>query len=329
MEQSNNKEWILNTLKAIRKFFRNYYVRRVLSALLTILLIATVTFFMMHAIPGGPFSRERPLPDEIIEALNEKYHLDDPLIKQYFDYMVGLFTFDLGPSFKRTGFEVEELILLGFPVSAKIGLMAIIIIIVVGIPVGIVSALRQNRPADYFVMFIATLGVTIPSFVVAALFIYIFAGVLNWVDAFGLNRPSSYIGPVLALVGYSLAFVARLTRSSMLEVMRQDYIRTARANGLSRFKVIYKHALKNALIPVVTYLGPMIAAILTGSFVVEKVFTIPGIGKYFVQSVSDRDYTMIIGTTVFFAVLYVVMVLLVDVAYSVIDPRIRLGKKSE
>jgi oligopeptide transport system permease protein len=255
--------------------------------------------------------------------------LDDPLFKQYVDYMIGLFTFNLGPSFRRTGYQVEELIMLGFPVSAKIGLIAIALIVVIGIPVGIVPALRQNRPADYFVMFIATLGVTIPSFVVAALFIYIFAGVLGWVDAFGLDRPSSYIGPVLALVGYSLAFVARLTRSSMLEVMRQDYIRTARANGLSRFKVIYKHALKNALIPVVTYLGPMVAAIVTGSFVVEKVFTIPGIGKYFVQSVNDRDYTMIIGTTVFFAVLYVISVLLVDVAYSFLDPRIRLGKKSE
>jgi len=329
MKTSNFTEGLRKAFKAVRAFFHNYYVRRTLSAILTILLIATVTFFMMHAIPGGPFSRERALPDEIIAALNAKYHLDDPLGKQYIDYMIGLFTFNLGPSFKRTGFMVEELIATGFPISAKIGLMAIILIVVIGIPVGIVSALRQNRPADYLVMFIATLGVTIPSFVVAAVYIYVFAGLLNWVDAFGLNQPSSYIGPVLALVGYSLAFVSRLTRSSMLEVMRQDYIRTARANGLSRFKVIYKHALKNALIPVVTYIGPMVAAILTGSFVIEKVFTIPGIGKYFVQSVSDRDYTMIIGTTVFYAALYVVMVLLVDVAYSLIDPRIRLGKKSE
>jgi oligopeptide transport system permease protein len=326
MSDQKDKKSLSATIKTI---LHNYYFIRVVSAFFTIFLIATITFVMMHAIPGGPFSRERALPEEIIAALNAKYHLDDPLWKQYLDYMVGLITFDLGPSFKRTGFEVEELIAAGFPISAKIGLMAILLIILIGIPVGIVSALRQNRPADYLVMFFATLGVTIPSFVVAALFIYIFAGLLNWVDAFGLNRPSSYIGPVVALVGYSLAFVSRLTRSSMLEVMRQDYIRTARANGLSRFKVIYKHALKNALIPVVTYIGPMIAAILTGSFVIEKVFTIPGIGKYFVQSVSDRDYTMILGTTVFYAVLYVVMVLLVDVAYSLIDPRIRLGKKSE
>lgn len=308
---------------------KNYYIKRVLSALLTLFLIATITFFMMRAMPGGPFLRERPLPPDIIEALNEKYHLDDPLIVQYFDYMVGLVTFNLGPSFKRLGYTVEELIAGGFPVSASIGILAILLIIFLGIPLGVVSALKQNKPIDYIVMLAATLGVTIPSFVVASVYIYIFAGTLNWVDSFGLDKPSSYIGPVLALTGYSLAFVTRLTRSSMLEVMRQDYIRTARANGLSKFKVIYKHALKNALIPVVTYVGPMIAAILTGSFIIEKIFTIPGIGKYFVNSVTDSDYTVIIGTTVFYAALYIILVLLVDVAYSFIDPRIRLGKKSE
>jgi oligopeptide transport system permease protein len=317
------------TKKPEWKSMNNYYVKRILSAILTLFLIATITFIMMHSIPGGPFARERALPDEIIAALNEKYHLDDPLIVQYADYLVGLVTFDLGPSFKHLGYTVEELIWTGFPISAKIGILACLLIIIVGIPLGILSALRQNRPADYIVMFIATLGVTVPSFVIASLFIYIFSGKLGWVDSFGLNRPSSYIGPVLALTGYSLSFVARLTRSSMLEVMRQDYIRTARANGLSKYKVIYKHALKNALIPIVTYVGPMVAAILTGSFVVERIFTIPGIGKYFVNSVSDRDYTVIMGTTVFYAALYIIMVLLVDVAYSFIDPRIRLGKKSE
>ncbi|MFA7725684.1 MAG: ABC transporter permease, partial [Candidatus Izemoplasmatales bacterium] len=266
---------------------------------------------------------------EIIAALNEKYHLDDPLIKQYVDYMTGLITFDMGPSFKKPGYTVEELIAIGFPNSAKIGGLAILLIIIVGIPLGIISALKQNKPIDYIVMFIATLGVTIPAFVIASVYLYIFAFRLEWVDAIGLDKTTSYIGPVIALCGYSLSFVSRLTRSSMLEVLREDYIRTARANGISKDKVIYKHALKNALIPVVTYLGPMIAAILTGSFVVERVFSIPGIGKYFVSSVSDRDYTVILGTTIFYAVLYVVMVLIVDVAYSLLDPRIRLGKKSE
>ncbi len=307
----------------------NYYIKRVFAAILTIFLVATVTFIMMHLIPGGPFDRERILPDEILAALNAKYHLDDPIIKQYFDYMVGVFTLKLGPSFKHTGYTVEGMISILFPVSAKIGILAILLIIILGIPIGIISALRQNRPVDYFVMFLATLGVTLPSFVIASIFIFVFAYSLRWVEPFGLNNPSSYIGPVLALTGYSLAFVARLTRSSMLEVMRQDYIRTARANGISHYKVIFKHALKNALIPIVTYIGPMIAAILTGSFVVERVFGIAGIGKYFVTSVTDHDYTMIIGTTVFYAALYVVMVLIVDIAYSFIDPRIRLGKKSE
>ncbi|MDD3127123.1 MAG: ABC transporter permease [Candidatus Izemoplasmatales bacterium] len=307
----------------------NYYLKRVISSIITILLIATLTFIMMHSIPGGPFARERALPAEIIAALNEKYHLDDPLIKQYVDYMTGLITFDMGPSFKKPGYTVEELIAIGFPNSAKIGGLAILLIIIVGIPLGIISALKQNKPIDYIVMFIATLGVTIPAFVIASVYLYIFAFRLEWVDAIGLDKTTSYIGPVIALCGYSLSFVSRLTRSSMLEVLRQDYIRTARANGISKYKVIYKHALKNALIPVVTYLGPMIAAILTGSFVVERVFSIPGIGKYFVSSVSDRDYTVILGTTIFYAVLYVVMVLIVDVAYSFLDPRIRLGKKSE
>ena len=307
----------------------NYYIKRVISSIVTIFLIATLTFIMMHSIPGGPFARERALPPEIIAALNEKYHLDDPLYEQYFDYLVGLITFDMGPSFKKPGYTVEELIMTGLPNSAKVGGMAILLIIIVGIPLGIISALKQNKPIDYIVMFIATLGVTIPAFVLASVYLYLFAYKLEWVDAIGLDKPSSFIGPVIALCGYSLSFVSRLTRSSMLEVMRQDYIRTARANGISKYKVIYKHALKNALIPVVTYLGPMIAAILTGSFVVERVFSIPGIGKYFVSSVSDRDYTVILGTTVFYAVLYVVMVLIVDVAYSFLDPRIRLGKKSE
>jgi len=308
---------------------KNYFIRRVVYAIFTILLIATITFFLMHSIPGGPFTRERPVPDEILKILNEKYHLDDPLIVQYFDYMKGLVTFDLGPSYSKIGTDVEDLIIGGFPASAKIGLFATLLIVILGIPVGMISALKQNKPIDYMVMFFATLGVTIPSFVVATLIIYIFAGKLGWLPTFGLHGALSYIGPVIALSGYSLSFVARLTRSSMLEVLRQDYIRTARANGLKEKSVIAKHAMKNALIPVVTYIGPMIAAILTGSFVIERIFAIPGIGRYFVESVTNRDYTTILGMTVFYAAFYVIMVLLVDVAYAFIDPRIRFGKGSK
>jgi len=304
----------------------SYILKRVFAAILTIFLIATITFFMMHSIPGGPFTRERPVPDAIMKVLNAKYHLDDPLIKQYADYMLGLARFDLGPSFSKVGVEVNELIAGGFPTSAKIGLLATLLIILLGIPTGIISALKQNKPIDYIVMFFATLGVTVPSFVVATLIIYIFAGKLGWLPTFGLASPLGYIGPVIALSGYSLSFVARLTRSSMLEVLRQDYIRTARANGLRERKVMFKHAMKNALIPVITYVGPMIAGILTGSFVIERIFALPGMGRYFVESITNRDYTTIMGMTVFYSAFYIIMVQLVDVAYALIDPRIKFTK---
>ncbi|MDA3955451.1 ABC transporter permease [Oceanispirochaeta sp.] len=308
---------------------RNYFVRRLIYSLLTIIVIATVTFFMMHSIPGGPFTRERPVPPEIMRVLNEKYKLDQPLYMQYLDYMKGLFTFDLGPSFSKAGISVNELIITGFPATAKIGFLACLLIAILGVPFGIISALKQNKPIDYFVMFMATLGVTIPSFVIASLMIYFFAGKLGWIPPYGLSTPASYFGPVIALSGYSLSFVARLTRSSMLEVLRQDYVRTARANGLREWSVIGKHAVKNALIPVVTYLGPTIAALMTGSFVVERIFAIAGIGRYFVESVSNRDYTVIMGITVMYAAFYVLMVLLVDIAYAFIDPRIRFEKESK
>lgn len=304
---------------------KSYYVKRIISMIITIILITTLTFTMMHSIPGGPFTRERPVPPEIMRALNEKYNLDDPLPVQYLNYMKGLLTFDLGPSYSKIGTSVNDLIESGFPVSAKIGLLASIVIVVLGIPLGVISALKQNKPIDYFVMFMATLGITVPNFVIATLIIYFFAGKLGWIPSFGLSSPASYIGPVIALAGYSLSFVTRLTRSSMLEVLRQDYIRTARANGISEYKVIMKHAVRNALIPVVTYVGPMVAGILTGSFVVEKIFAIPGLGRHFVESVTNRDYTTIMGITVFYAVFYLIMIFLVDIAYSLIDPRIKLG----
>jgi oligopeptide transport system permease protein len=304
-----------------------YFLRRLFYSLLTILLIATVTFFMMHAIPGGPFTREKAIPDEILRVIEAKYNLDAPLWQQYLDYIKGLITFDLGPSFQKVGTSVNDLIISGFPNTLKIGFFAILAIIIVGVPVGIISALKQNKPIDYIVMFGATLGVTIPSFVLATVYIYVFAGKLGWVPPFGLRNPVSYIGPMIALSGYSLSFVARLTRSSMLEVLRADYIQTARANGLSEFSVVAKHAVKNAIIPVITYLGPTIAAIITGSFVVERIFAIAGIGRYFVESVTNRDYTTIMAVTVLYATLYVFMVLLVDIAYALIDPRIRFEKE--
>jgi len=303
---------------------KNYYVRRILSAVFTLFLVASITFFLMKAIPGGPFTREKPLPDEIIAMLEAKYNLDAPWYEQYFNYMKGLVTFNMGPSFQILGYTVNDLIASGLPYSAKVGGFATLLIIIVGVPVGILSALKQNKPVDYFVMFMATLGVTVPSFVVATLIIYFFAVQWGILPSNGVETWTGYIGPVIALSGYSLSFVARLTRSSMLEVLRQDYVRTARANGLSELSVIGKHALKNALIPVVTYIGPMVAAILTGSFVIERIFAVPGIGRYFVISVGNRDYTVIMGMTFFYAALYIVMVFLVDIVYSFIDPRIKL-----
>ena len=303
----------------------NYLVKRLFSMLITLWFVITITFFLMHSIPGGPFTREKELPPQVIEALNEKYNLDAPLYEQYFDYLKGVVTFDLGPSFKMTGVAVTELIRKGFPYSARMGGLAALVVLVLGIPIGIISALKQNSIIDYIVTIIATIGVAVPGFVVATVYIYIFSSKLSLVPSFGLDGWKSYIGPVLALSFFSLAFVMRLMRSSMLEVLGADYIRTARAKGIPEPIVIFKHALKNAVIPIITYIGPMVAAIVTGSFVIEKIFAIPGMGKYFVESVGNRDYTVLMGTTVFYAALVIVAILTVDIAYTLVDPRIKFG----
>lgn len=301
-----------------------YILKKVLFSFFTLLIVVTLVFFMLRAIPGGPFTREKPLPEATRERLEEAYGLNEPLIIQYFTYMGNLFKGDLGPSFRKPQYTVNELLATGIPQTARIGFIAVLFIVILGIPLGVISALKANSTIDYGVMVIATIGITVPSFVIGSLFILL-AQNTAWIPVGGLDKPISYVGPVVALSGYSLAFVARLTRSSMLEVLRQDYIRTARAKGLSEYKVIFKHALKNSLIPVITYIGPMIAAIMTGSFVVEKIFVINGIGKYFTESIGARDYTLVIGVTLFYAVFYIIMVLLVDLAYSLIDPRIRIS----
>lgn len=303
-----------------------YTLRRVVSMLITLWFVVTITFFLMHSIPGGPFDlNEKALPPQVLEALNEKYHLNDPLYKQYFDYLKGVATFELGPSFSRPGITVNQLIEQGFPVSAKLGGLAALVVILVGVPVGIISALKQNRWEDYLVTIFATLGVAVPGFVLGTLIVYVFSARMDVLPAYGLDSWKHYIGPVITLSGFSLAFVSRLTRSSLLEVMQQDYIRTARAKGLPELTVIFKHALKNSLIPVITYMGPMIAAIMTGSFVTEKIFAIPGMGRHFVESVGNRDYTVLLGTTIFYAAFAIFMIFLVDIAYGLIDPRIKLG----
>lgn len=301
----------------------NYIIKRVISIVITLWIVLTITFVMMKIIPGGPFIGEKNLPAEVIEVLEEKYKLNDPAIVQYFDYMKGVVTFNMGPSFKLKDVAVEDLLKSGFPVSAKLGLVTIVIIVGVGIPVGIYAALKQGKWQDYLATVFATIGIAIPTFVAGALILYIFGSKLRWIPTFGLEGWRYYIGPCISLSAFSMAFVIRLTRSSMLEVLSQDYIRTAKAKGLPKSKVIGKHALKNAMIPVVTYLGPMTAGIMTGSFVTEKIFAIPGMGYLFVEAITNRDYTVIMGTTFFYATFAALMILAVDIAYVILDPRIK------
>lgn len=303
-----------------------YVLKRMILIIITLWVVSTITFILMHSIPGGPFTGERNLPQNVLDALNEKYKLNDPLYVQYIEYIKGLVTFNMGPSFKKVGVMVEDMIKQGFPVSAKVGGVSALAIIVIGVPLGIAGALRQGKWQDYLSTIFATLGISIPAFVLGSLMIYVFGAKLGWIPTYGLSTWKHYIGPVVSLSGFSLAFVMRLTRSSMLEVLQQDYIRTAVAKGLPNFKVVYKHALKNALIPVVTYIGPMIASIMTGSFVIEKIFAINGMGKFFVEAISNRDYTVIMATTFFYAAFTAVMIFIVDIAYVLIDPRIKIDK---
>jgi oligopeptide transport system permease protein len=301
-----------------------YILKRLVSSVITIWVVITLTFFLMHKIPGGPFDGEKKLPPEIKANLEMKFGLNKPLGAQYLTYMTSLVHGDLGPSIAYEGRSVNDIIGYSFPNSAKLGLCAIVIALVFGILMGIIAALNQGRWPDNVCMVISTLGVTVPSFVTATFFIYFFAVQLGWFPAVGFDGPMNYVLPSLALGGYSMAFIARLTRSSLLEVVRQDYIRVAKAKGLSNSKIIFKHALKNSLIPIVTYLGPLFAGVLTGSFVIESLFGIPGLGREFVQTISNRDYTTILGVTIFYSTFLIVCNLIVDILYVIIDPRIKL-----
>ena len=297
-------------------------VGRILSMVLVLWVIITVTFVLMHAIPGGPFTAEKALPEAVMKNIEARYRLNDPLPKQYVDYWANLLQGDLGPSFKYESRTVNEIIAEGFPVSAELGLIAVSFSVLIGVPAGMAGALYQNRWPDHLVMLLATVGISVPSFILATVLIYIFALWLQLLPAAMWGSPEYVILPALALAGMPTAFIARLTRSSMLEVLAQDYIRTARAKGIAPLKILWLHALKNALLPVVTYLGPMIAAIFTGSFVIESIFAIPGLGRHFVTSIYNRDYTVILGITVFYSALLVLMNFLVDLAYLWLDPRI-------
>ncbi len=300
-----------------------YFAKRLGMMAVALFFIILLTFIIMHSIPGGPFTSDRKVSAEVEAALNAKYNLDAPLYEQFFDYLGGVLRGDFGPSYEYTGKSVNDFIANGFPVSAKLGVITMIFVLLTSIPMGILAAVKNGKWQDMAVMAVATIGVTIPSFVIASVLIYIFSFRLNWLPTYGVDTWKGYILPVIALGGYSVSYLARLMRSSLLEVMGQDYIRTARAKGLSETKVILRHAMRNALIPVITVLGPTVANLLTGSFVVEKIFAIPGLGVHFVNSVSQRDYTTIMGVTIFYATFLLAMIFIVDVFYCLIDPRIK------
>ena len=302
-----------------------YIIKRIFNAAIVLWVVTTITFFLMHAIPGGPFTVEKSLPPIVQQSIEERYKLNDPLYKQYSDYLTNLIQGDLGPSFKYPGRSVNDIIKDGFPVSFQLGMEAVLIAIIIGIPAGIIAAINQGKWQDHAVNFFTTLGVAVPSFVVAALLIYVLSTKLHLLPSAMWEGWQYQIMPALALSGMPTSFIARLTRSSMLDVLGQDYIKTARAKGLSRFTVLFKHALPNSLIPVVTYAGPMTASILTGSFVIENIFAIPGLGQYFVTSIYNRDYTVILGVTIFYSIIIIVLNMIVDLIYPFLDPRIKLG----
>ena len=301
-----------------------YTLKRALMAILTIWVIVTITFFLMNSIPGDPFTDQKKIPPEIMEKLEKKYGLDQPLIVQYGRYLKNILKGDLGDSMKYKNRSVNSIIEEGFPVSFKVGMLAIIFAAVVGITFGTIAGLNRAKFFDFLVIILAVIGVSVPSFVFAALFQYVFGVKLKWFPVARWGTPAHYVMPVLALGISYVAYIARMMRTSMLDVLNQDYIRTARAKGLSSTQVTWKHTIRNAILPIVTILGVSIAGIVVGSFVIENIFAIPGIGKHFVQSITHQDYTLIMGTTVFYAVILVVMMFLIDIFYGIVDPRIRL-----
>ena len=304
--------------------FLVYVIKRFLMAVLTIFLVIAITFFVMHAIPASPFSSEKAKSDAVIAALEAKYGFDKPVPVQFVNYLKNILHGDFGLSTKWVGSTVSELIAGGFSYSARLGLGAAALAIVLGVVLGAIAALQRGKMIDKIVQFVTTGLVSMPSFVIATLLLIIFALKLGWLPTMA-NQSGGMILPTLSLSLYPMAYITRLERSSMLDVLGQDYIRTARAKGVKSAKVIFKHALKNALGPVVTYAGPMIASILTGSMVVENIFSVPGLGRLFVNSMLRTDYMMIMGVTIFLAVLIVTMNFLADVIYKLLDPRIDLS----
>ena len=301
-----------------------YIIRRILWMIPVLWAIATITFFLMHAVPGGPFAAERPVPDSVLEALNARYNLDEPIWQQYGLYLWDLLHLDLGLSF-RGDLEVSDLLKDGVFVSLQLGGIAFLYALVFGMSMGIIAALNQNRLGDYIGVFFATIGTAMPNFIMATFLVIIFSVQLGWFDVLGweFGNYRKMVLPVLALGTLPAAYIARITRASVLEVLAQDYIRTARAKGLAERVVVFRHTIKNAMVPILTVLGPIFAFLVTGSFIVERIFAINGVGRHFVDAVFERDYGVIMGTTIFYAVVIAVANLVVDILYAVADPRIR------
>ena len=298
-----------------------YMIKRVLLAILTVFLICAITFFLMNAIPGGPFNKEKALSQATIDALNARYNLDKPVGTQFLLYMKNLLHGELGVSLKN-GREISAIIGESFPISAKLGLLAVTVALILGTIFGSLAALTRNKLPDRIIVFFSTLFTAVPSFVLATLLLLVFCIKLGWVQAWSATS-TNYLLPVFALAAYPMAYTTRLAKTSMLDALSQDYIRTAKAKGVAKWKIIFKHALRNSLLPVITYAGPEIAYIITGSMVIETVFTVGGIGSKFVSAITNRDYTMIMATTIFLATLMVVANMLCDIFYKIVDPRIQ------
>lgn len=301
-----------------------YVFKRLGLAVVTIFIVATLTFLLMNLVPGGPFMSEKAVSPKAQAALEAKYGLDKPLFQQYTTYMSGVLHGDFGDSLKQRGRTVASIITSKFPVSARLGGLAVLVAVCLGIPLGCISALNRGKAGDNIIIVIATCGIAVPSFVICTLLMYTFGVKLKILPTLGLQSWKHYIMPVTALAFYPTAYITRLMRSAMLDVLGQDYMRTARAKGLNQYIRLFKHALRNAVLPVVTYLGPLLAYTMTGSFIVEKIFNIPGLGGEFISSITNRDYTVIMGTTIFLATLMILMNVVVDICYKIIDPRINL-----
>lgn len=308
---------------------KKYILNRVLMAILTIWAIVTITFFLMHAIPGDPFTKEGRMPEVVHQNMIKQYGLDKPLFEQYIIYLKNVARFDFGVSMKSDVETVNQMISRGFPVSARLGLQSLGIALIIGPILGSFAALYQNKAIDYIATIIAIMGVSVPSFVLGAFFIQITATYFKGFPVGGWGTFNHTILPSLSLSFLTLAYMARLMRSTMLEVLNQDYIKTARSKGISKNIIIFRHAVRNAILPLISSIGTSAANLLVGSFVIEKIFGIPGLGTFFVTSISNRDYPLIMGTTIFYSMVLVIMILIVDLLYTIVDPRIKLSSGGE